>query len=75
VLTLIDNPTAEIPAPMIAPVSAWVVEIGKPVTVASMTVPAAPAATPAMKGMLFAISRGTTPLPENTLIKSAARKT
>jgi hypothetical protein len=45
----ISSPTATKPQPIIAPVRACVVEIGKPVSVARMTVRPAPIATASKK--------------------------
>ena len=56
-----------IPAPTSAPVSPWVVEMGKPSNVARITVAPAPNATARRKAGCVVNASGTSPLPENFL--------
>src|ERR1700693_3235224 len=70
-----SDPAAINPAPTSAPVKACVVEIGKPRTVASMTVEAAPAATAVRKFGDADTASGTRPLPENACTSASARNT
>src|SRR3972149_7837104 len=58
------EPTATKPAPTRAPVRLWVVEIGNPVIVATITVIAAPIATAVRNSGAVAMLWGTKPLPE-----------
>jgi hypothetical protein len=57
---------------MIAPVSAWVVEMGSPAKVATITAPAAPPATAKRNAGAIATLARTTPLPVKVLIRPAA---
>src|SRR5688500_12688150 len=68
------GPAATRPAPTRPPVKACVVEMGKPVCVASITVAAAPSATQARNAADAEISSGTSPVPEKFLTSSCAKK-
>lgn len=69
------EPAAAIPAPVMAPARAWVVEIGRPIVVATKIVNPAPAATARRKGSAPATASGTRPFPENAARRRWARNT
>jgi hypothetical protein len=58
------------PAPINAPVSAWVVEMGMPIRVASITVTAAANTTAREKLFSITILSGTKPLPVKVVSSS-----
>ena len=67
------EPTAIQPLPTIAPVMACVVEIGRPRTLATSTVRAAPTTIATRYGSELARASGTRPLPENRFRSASAR--
>src|SRR3990167_708046 len=69
------EPTAIKPAPTRAPVRLWVVEIGNPVIVATITVMAVPIATAVRNSGAVEILWGTKPLPEKVFTRPYAKNT
>ncbi len=67
-------PTAKKPAPTRAPVKLCVVDMGKPVTVAIMTVIAEPIATAVRNSGAIETASGTRPFPENVFTSVCAKK-
>src|SRR5262245_43634958 len=67
-------PTATRPLPTSAPVKPCVVDTGKPITVANITVSPAPRATDRRKLGDAMMASGTSPLPEKFLTSSWAKK-
>jgi hypothetical protein len=66
------NEPAASPAPVRAPIRAWVVEMGRPSRVATSTVTAAPAPTATGKAPSTSRLVSTRPLPEKALTSSPA---
>jgi hypothetical protein len=66
-------PMATKPAPTRAPVRPCVVEMGKPVTVATITVIAQPIATAVRNSGEIEIASGTNPFPEKVFTRACAK--